>query len=156
MPLRLFLAKEHIGFALGVPRRALDEVTAVAQGKLRFGSTTTTAHRGGFQEGLAHHDLALRSARLLAFDTLAAVYESVERDGEPRPAALEDVMAVATYITEIAVDTCRWAFKAGGAHSLYSSDPLQRCLRDIVAGANHIFVKDDNLDVWGRHLLGIS
>jgi indole-3-acetate monooxygenase len=156
MPPFLFVANEHLGFALGVARRALDEATAVAQGKLRLGSTTTTAHRGSFQEQLGRHDLALRSARLLAFDTLAGVCADVEGDGHPMPGAVENVMAVGAYVTGIAIEVCTWAFKVGGAHALYRSHPLQRCLRDMIAGANHVYVKDENLDLWGRHLLGIA
>jgi alkylation response protein AidB-like acyl-CoA dehydrogenase len=156
MPFPFFVFNEHISFALGVGRRALDEATELAKGKLRFGSTATVAHRGSFQEQLAYHEISLRSARLLAFDTIERLSDFVEGGGSLQPETAADVAAVATYVTTIAVDICVWAFKVGGAHSLYRSHPLQRCLRDMMAAGNHAIVKDESLDVWGRCLLGMS
>jgi alkylation response protein AidB-like acyl-CoA dehydrogenase len=156
MPAMLFGANEHLGFTLGVARRALEEATRLAQTKLRLGSTTTIAHQGRFQAELADHELAFRSARLLAFDTIGRVSDLFEHGQDVPAETLAEVMAVATYVNNVAVDGCMWAFKSAGAHGLYRSHPLQRCLRDMIAAGNHFYVKDENLDVWGRSLLGIN
>jgi alkylation response protein AidB-like acyl-CoA dehydrogenase len=156
LPALLFIANGHLGFPLGVTRRALDEATTIAQGKLRPGNSTAIAHRGSFQQDLALHELGLRSARLLAYDTIGRMSEQVETGAKLPSGTTTEVMAVLTQVTRVAIDVCTWAFKTGGAHGLFRPHPLERCLRDMLAAGNHAYAKDDNLENWGRSLLGIS
>jgi alkylation response protein AidB-like acyl-CoA dehydrogenase len=152
----VFVGNEHMAFMLGAARRALDEVTASAAGKLRLGSTATLAARGAFQQQLARHEIALRGARLLAHDVVGRLWAGLEATGAPPSGAHLDVMAVSTHVAETATAVATWGFKATGAHGLFLGHPAWRCLRDILAGAQHIYVKDENLDVWGGRLLGMD
>ena len=63
--------------------------------------------------------------------------------------------AAATYATQTAVECCNVAFRFGGGTALQSKSPLQKCLRDINAAAQHIIVNDISYENYGQFLLGI-
>ena len=62
----------HAGFALGVSRRAIDEVLSLAGRKQRMGHATTVAGIERFQYELGRHTAKLRAARALLRAPLAA------------------------------------------------------------------------------------
>ena len=45
------------------------------------------------------------------------------------------------------------AFRYVGASGLYSTSPLQRLLRDLLAASQHIFVVDSHFETFGRQLV---
>jgi alkylation response protein AidB-like acyl-CoA dehydrogenase len=47
-------------------------------------------------------------------------------------------------------------FEAGGATSVYTSSPLERCFRDVHAAMQHIAVSSSSLELSGRVLLGLD
>jgi alkylation response protein AidB-like acyl-CoA dehydrogenase len=62
------------GFPLGVARRALDEVTALAVRKTRGDGTRTIAHDGHAQAVLASAEGSLRAARSFVFETIGDLW----------------------------------------------------------------------------------
>ena len=132
------------GFPLGVARRALDEITQLARTKRRGMSATTMAEDRVVRLALAHAEGGLQAARSFVLDAVDEVW-SIATAGE-RPGlaqerrlglAFQQAMKAATE----AVDT---AYRLGGAGAVYDTSPLQRCFRDIHAGAQHIVFSDDN------------
>ena len=149
-------AAGHAGFALGVGRRALDEITTLARTKQRMGAASPVAESPIFQRELARSEAKLRAARLLVFDAFGVVERAVLAGGEPE---LEDralVRTATTWATEVAAEVATFAYRAGGTDPLRSPSALQRAWRDILAGTQHIFVEDktytDSAQVW----LGIA
>ena len=63
--------------------------------------------------------------------------------------------SVATLATEVAVEVTTRAFRAGGGTTLYLTNSLQRCLRDINAAAQHLMVSDVAYENYGQFLLGL-
>ena len=61
----------------------------------------------------------------------------------------------ATYATDVAVEVCTQAFKYAGGAALQNSHILQRCLRDIHAGAQHQMVSDAAYENHGQFMLGL-
>ena len=152
-----FVAHEHAAFALGVGRRAIDEMTELAKTKTRgHVKTQGVAARGKFQFDLGHADTALDSAR----DHLLAVYGEaweIAQDGQADDPQLQArLRAGAAYATDIAVDVSRSMFSFAGGKSLYRGNIIERCLRDVQAGAQHIMVSNDAYDVLGRELMGLE
>ena len=56
----------------------------------------------------------------------------------------------------VASEVTEFAYRYGGASALYSSSPLQRCFRDMTAGAQHILVGENNFEYAGQVLLGVA
>ncbi|MDE0805438.1 MAG: hypothetical protein OSA99_19230 [Acidimicrobiales bacterium] len=47
-----------------------------------------------------------------------------------------------THATRVAADVISRCYRLGGGDALRDGHPLQRCMRDILAGTQHIFVDD--------------
>ncbi len=150
-----FVINEHVGFALGVGRRALDAVIDMAQTKKRGLQTSVLASRAVFQHQLAVCDLKLRAARALALDVYEAAWRSCCQHNSLEPRLQAELRSTATYVTEVAVDVATRAFRFGGGAALHHSHILQRCLRDLNAGAQHFMVNDSSYENQGQFMLGL-
>jgi alkylation response protein AidB-like acyl-CoA dehydrogenase len=73
--------------------------------------------------------------------------------GMPRRAALRLACTQAALNAAQAVDLM---FDAGGATSVYTSSPLERCFRDVHVKMRHIAVSPTSLELAGRVLLGLD
>ena len=71
------------------------------------------------------------------------------------PALQTELRAVATLATEVGVDVVDRAFRAAGGGALYQSSVLQRCFRDLHAGAQHVMVSDSTYESLGQFRLGL-
>jgi alkylation response protein AidB-like acyl-CoA dehydrogenase len=141
--------------ALGTARAALDDVVALAAGKVPLFAAAPLATNPRFQFALATADTELRAARALVHETAGAVWDTAARDDGPftleQSGQARAAAAWATHRAAAVVDT---AYRAGGGSSLYTDSPLQRRLRDVHAITQHFLVKDDTLTTAGAVLLG--
>jgi alkylation response protein AidB-like acyl-CoA dehydrogenase len=146
----------HAGWALGVARRALDEIRGIAQGgRARIGGIAMKDQQV-FQRALSEKTLALRSVRLLVHDTIGDIVRQLER-GDPMTKAMRDEMVSAvTYQTEVCMDVVNFAYMSSGSRGLRNPSILQRCFRDMCVGAQHIYVDPRCYDELGKGLLGVS
>ncbi|PKB71909.1 MAG: hypothetical protein BZY87_03105 [SAR202 cluster bacterium Io17-Chloro-G6] len=146
----------HCGFALGVGRRALDEVTKLAKAKKRGyrGGEMLVADRGSFQRFLGESDLRLRAAKALCLETIEEAWQSASQGIIPPPPLQIRMRASGTYSTEEASDVVSQAFRFGGGTAMYSDHVLQKCLRDIHASAQHQMVSDRAYENLGQFILG--
>ena len=80
--------------------------------------------------------------------------ESLSRSGDTlTPEMGAELHVVATHATQVALDAATMAFRYTGASGLYSTSPLQRLLRDLLAASQHIFVADIHFETFGRQLV---
>lgn len=151
-----FVTNEHSAFALGVGRRALSAVIEVGASKTRgYTSVNSLALRPAFQRMLSESHLRLRAARALNVEILEEAWRIV-CDGQPPPPPLQVQMrSVCTYSTDVATDVVSQAFRYAGGAALFESSVLQRCLRDINAGAQHQMVSDAAYENHGQFMLGL-
>jgi indole-3-acetate monooxygenase len=151
-----FVANEHVAFALGVGRRALDTLLASAQSKQRgYGQVSTLAARPAVQRALGEGELRLRAARALAIESYEKAWATVCAGQLLPPRLQAELRSVATFATDVAVDVTTQAFRYSGGTALYVTNVLQRCLRDINAAAQHLMVSDTAYENYGQFLLGL-
>lgn len=149
-----FVANEHSGVALGIARRALDEIIADAPFKKRGNPPTASlADREAFRGDIASCDLRLRSARALALQVYERAFQTACSGRAPDAAAQSEMRAVSTYVTQVAVDVATTAFRYAGGSAINRGNILQRCLRNINAAAQHFMVSDTALENYGASLL---
>jgi alkylation response protein AidB-like acyl-CoA dehydrogenase len=134
----------HCGFALGVGRRALEEVARISATKQRMGATAPIRDQQMFQHDFAFQDAAMRAARAYAFEVFGAAQAAVERGDALSAEQLHRVRQTTTYATRVAAESVRFAYTWAGTDALRPS-PLQRCFRDIHAATQHIFVDTSTL-----------
>jgi indole-3-acetate monooxygenase len=142
----------HSGFALGVARRALEELLTIVAGKARMGGTPI-AEQQHFQHELGVHDAALRSVRALVFDDFGRVEADLVAGRAPSDAARQQLRQTTTYATRVAADVVRFAYTWAGSHALRQPSVLGRCFRDMHAGTQHVFVDGTTLVDAGIRLL---
>ncbi len=148
---------EHVGFALGVGRRALDEIIDLAKSKHRgYAKQVSLADRQVFQRAVGEADLRLRAARSLMLEVFERAWHTVCSGQRPAPAQQAEMRSAATFATDVALDVTSMAFRYGGGSAVWLDRILQRCLRDIYVGASHLMVSDLAYELYGQVLLGCT
>jgi alkylation response protein AidB-like acyl-CoA dehydrogenase len=142
----------HCAFALGVGRRALDEVVDIAKRKHRMGAEPIRDQQL-FQHDLAVHDAAMLAARAFAFDAFGAAQAAVDAGSRPTVEQALRLRQATTYATRVAADATRFAYTWAGSDALRNPSVLGRCFRDISAGTQHLFVDNSTLTQTGQMLL---
>ena len=156
LPLIAFLSPAHAGFALGVARRALDEIAALAPQRSKAWSSVTLGSHAGFQTELGRREATLQAARAYAVSVFEAM-TSCARDARPLgPREWASIRMATTYVTEVAADAARFSYTAGGGRALYEGSILQRCFRDLHAATQHIAATDEAYEFGGRVQLGLE
>jgi alkylation response protein AidB-like acyl-CoA dehydrogenase len=151
-----FFLSVHAGFALGVGRRALDAIIALAQTKRRgYGKQMLLAERAVFQRMLGESDLRLRAVRSLVLELLEHAWARMCEGRTPEPALQIELRSATTLVTEVALDVTTQAFRYGGGSAVHLSNILQQCLRDLQVGAAHFMVSDVTYEQHGQCLLGM-
>ena len=153
LPTLVFISPEHAGVALGLARRALDELISLAKGKARMGGRAPLHARGAFLRDLGRADTRLRAARALLVDRLA------EGDRATTPVALDfvtDVRAAAAHVADVAVETATLAYRYAGGSAIDRDHPLHRAWRDVVTATQHVHTNDENYETWGEAISGFA
>jgi alkylation response protein AidB-like acyl-CoA dehydrogenase len=146
----------HTGFALGIGRRILDELRAIAM--MEMGRPMPLSVRGGgesFQEQYGEAEGKLRAARAFAYDGWADIEKTLERGDFADTRQLTLVRLALNHATTAVAEICTFAYRYGGGIALRDS-MLQRCFRDMNAGTQHATVSNMILRLCASELLGLS
>ena len=152
-----FVANEHVGFALGVARRALDTFIEkeVTRARSYAPGASRLSARQAIQRTLGTSELKIRAARELALDVNGEIWR-VTLAGQPLSIRQQcELRAVATYCTEVALQIVTEVFRYSGGGAIYEQNILQQCLRDINVAAQHLMVSEISYENLGRTLLGV-
>ena len=152
-----FVISDHAAFALGVARRALDEILELSPSKSRgYAEPTMIAASSTFQRDIGRADLELRAARELVVSVLEEAWESCCSGVVPPPPLQSRLRSAAVLATEVGAEVAGLALRYGGGASIYSSVALQRCFRDLNAAAQHRVVRQSSYENHGKFLLGMT
>jgi alkylation response protein AidB-like acyl-CoA dehydrogenase len=130
----------HAAFALGVGRRALDEIRAIATTRQRMGDPTPLAGRLTFQKEFVQAEAKLRAARLLVLDAFAELLATSRSGATETTEQRALVRAATTFATDAAREACDFAHLRAGTVAIRDGSVLQRCFRDIHTGSQHAFI----------------
>ncbi len=151
-----FVANEHPAVALGIARRALDEIIDSAPKKKRGNPPTSSlADREAFRRDIGTCDFRLRAARALSHEVFERAYEITCSGQVPGDDIQAEMRAVAAHVTFEAIDVATTAFRYAGGSAIHRGNILQRCLRNVNAAAQHFMVSDSALENYGATLLNI-
>ena len=134
--------------AIGLARRAQDELVALAGGKTPQGSAKPLAERQVTQAEVAKAEAGWRSARALVRETVAG---ATTVDDETRR-RLRLAATNATWSSARAVDAL---YSLGGGSAIHESHPLQRVFRDVHVVTQHAMVAERTYEPLGRMALGL-
>jgi alkylation response protein AidB-like acyl-CoA dehydrogenase len=143
----------HTGFALGVVRRALDELVAIAQTKHRMGAATPLRDSERFLHALGTLECRALANEALARTEFDAAQERIEALAAPDAEVTNRLRAVTVHVTQQGADIVRECYLLAGTTALREG-ALERCFRDIHAGTQHFFAGPASPIDFGRDLLG--
>jgi alkylation response protein AidB-like acyl-CoA dehydrogenase len=139
---------------IGLARRALDELVAIAPGKLVFPEFAMLGDLDHLHDRLARARALIASARTLIHDVVAAAWDEIERTGELQQEGRADVRLAMVHCAtacrtavDLIIDTATTAAIKGGS-------PIDRTHRDIVTASQHLVVNDRVYGMVGRVLMG--
>lgn len=139
---------KHIGFALGVAHNSLDCLVQHLARRASAGAVRQVTY-----DEVGRATVELTAARLVSHRTVEEVWSSASStEHVPFELAMR-LRAVARYSSEVAREICNLVVAHGGASSLDCLNPLQVCLRDMNAGAQHAEVSAAAYGELGRHLI---
>ncbi|MGW6054390.1 acyl-CoA dehydrogenase family protein [Streptomyces sp. NPDC055189] len=141
----------HTGWALGVGRRLLDELKRVAAA--RTGSRSAPVDTSQFHAEYATAEAGLRAARAWVYDTWQDVEQTLDR-GEVPGTEQDTLIRLAlnhttSTVSEVGRTVHRWAGSAA-----IRRGPVDRFLRDLGTGAQHITSSPVVLQNCGKYLSG--
>ena len=139
---------------LGLAQGALDDIHAIAAGKVPLLASAPLAANPHFQFELATADTELRAARALLYESAESAWETVTTGGELTLEQRARIRAAGVWVTARSVAVVESAYRSGGGSSIYVDCPLQRRLRDVHAVTQHFAVKPDTLTTAGAVLAG--
>ncbi len=141
---------------LGVARRALDEVTALALHKTPVTSQGLLRERSSAQIDLGRAEAILRSGRLLLFDTLGEAYRRCVA-GEPHTLEQKgELLMAGAHAMSSAVRAVELACGIAGTSAFRATNPLERCFRDVQTMRHHVFTSEARYGTFGQVLLGVE
>ncbi len=143
----------HSGWAMGVGRRLLDELQSmVAAKKGRAGSIAESDH---FQTQFAENEAAFRAARAFVMEAWRDV-ETTCNAGEAISVRQDTLVRLALgHITKTLLDVANFVYLAGGTTALRSG-PIERMVRDVHAGTQHVTSGPAMWRNCGRELAGLA
>jgi alkylation response protein AidB-like acyl-CoA dehydrogenase len=139
---------------IGLARRALDELVAIAPDKLVLPEFAFLGDLDHLHDRLARSRVLIASARALIHDVVGAAWDEIERTGELQQTGRADV--------RLAMVHCATACRTAVAHvvdtattaAIKRGTPIDRAHRDIVTASQHLVVNDRVYGMVGRVLMG--
>jgi len=153
-PMFAFFALSIAAAALGNARGAIDELTALAVGKVAQGSSRTLAERAATWSTVAQAEASLRAARAFYYQAIEEAWVAAQRPGQPVSVELRTGLRLAaTHAVRSAAEVARAMCDLGGGSAIYEDSPLQRRLRDAQTATAHFQVNPTTWELTGRLLL---
>lgn len=143
------------GFPLGVARRALDELTALAPMKRRGSSPSTIAEDPRLQYDLGRAEAAVQSARSFVYDVIGDAWTTITAGSTATPEQLGRVTLASQQAMLAALTAVDAAFGYAGASAVYAGHPLERCFRDLHTANQHIAFSGDGFSSYARAHLAV-
>jgi len=145
----------HTGFALGVVRRALDELRAIAKTKARMGAGIALKDSERFLYSLGTLESRFQSATAWVRRAFSELERDVHASGKVNPTLCNVVRQATVHITQEGADIVREAYLLAGTTGLRDG-ALQRCFRDIHAGSQHFFASPASTLDYARDLMAAT
>jgi alkylation response protein AidB-like acyl-CoA dehydrogenase len=131
-------AAGHAGWALGVTRRVLDEVAAIAISTTRLGATSPLSKNERFLFEFGVLEGRVRSGRAWVREASRAAEAEAARDGAISAFTASLLREACRKVNQDGADIARQAYLLAGTRALRDG-PIQEGFRDLHAGSQHFF-----------------
>jgi alkylation response protein AidB-like acyl-CoA dehydrogenase len=142
--------------ALGLARAAIDELILLAATKTPFGMASALSTRTTAQIAVCEALAAVGSARAFLLAETTRVWEMLQAGAAVSNERQAFLRISATHATAAAASAIDRMYTTAGGTALFAASPLQRCLRDVHAITQHLFVAPPTYELIGKILLGVE
>jgi alkylation response protein AidB-like acyl-CoA dehydrogenase len=130
----------HAAFAMGVSRRALQELVANVATKTRAGYSSSISNFQVFRHEFARHEAMYQSARAYLLQVYRDLQATVD-NGDLTTLEQRIRCAQANlWVHAVAADVVRLCHVWSGSIGLRNPSKIGRCMRDIYTATNHLVV----------------
>ena len=154
-PLLGILASNLPPLLLAVARRAIEEVSALAQGKVPVAASTVLRERASVQAKLAQAEAILRAGRVFLYETLSETWEATVAGEALSLRHKADVLLAMTHAVQSAVQAVELMYRMAGTSGVYTRSPLERYFRDVQVLRHHVFGAETRYETVGQVYLGL-
>ena len=141
---------------LGIARHAIDTLVELSGSKVASRSQQTIRQHAMLQADVGRAEALLRSGRAFLYETLDDAWQVVTAGETLSDTQRAMLWLAATQATTAATQAVDLMFSAGGSASVYTSSPLERCVRDIRIAGQHVCLVPSNYEMAGQALLGFD
>jgi len=148
-----FVSNEVPPLAIGLARRALDDMTELALHTARFPGGPTVGERAVFHKELGRAETRIKAARAVHREAMAQAWETAVAGTVPAEEIQLAVTTASIYAVETCADVVSDLFRYGGGRVLALSNPMQRHLRNVLAARQHLALSEEHYEAAGRYIL---
>jgi alkylation response protein AidB-like acyl-CoA dehydrogenase len=149
-----FVSNEVPPLAVGLARRALDDMTALATRTARFPGGPLVSDRAVFHKELGRAEVKLNAARLLHRHAMLACWSAAVSGVSPPEELQVAVTTASVFAVETAAEIVVDLFRYGGGRVLALTNSMQRHLRNILAARQHLALSEEHYEAAGRLRIG--
>lgn len=142
--------------AVGIARRSIDELVALAEDKRPQGSSRSLRERPVVQADTGQAEARLRSAWAFLRDGIEEVSAIADAGCSATVEQRRTIRLAATHATQSAAQVAELMYKAAGGAAVYRTSPIQRCFRDAFVATQHAMVAPRMFETAGRIRLGLE
>jgi alkylation response protein AidB-like acyl-CoA dehydrogenase len=155
-PLGLLFACGFASVAVGVARRALDEVIDLAGGKQPRGQRELLRDQAMVQSHIGRAEAIWRATRAHLHDTVRSVWAAVSDSGAMTLEHRALLRLAATHTIHQAAEAIDIVYKLAGSTAVFMHSPLQRCFQDIHVITQHLQGRLAHYESVGQFFLGLA
>ncbi len=148
-----FVSNEVPPFCVGMARRALDDMTALAGRTARWPDGPTLSDRAVFRNELGRAEVLIRAARLVHRDAVQRAFQTAQQGNVPSAAEQMALTTASVFAVETCADVVSDLFRYGGGRVLSLASPVQRHLRNALAARQHVAVSEEFYEAAGQLLI---
>jgi alkylation response protein AidB-like acyl-CoA dehydrogenase len=141
------------GVMSGNAKAALSEFAAAASGK-KMPTGRLLSERSTIQAAFAQAEAEYGGARALLMGEIDAAWDEAQGGAEISVPQRARVRLAATHMVRTSAEVVRRVQDLAGGASVFTSDPLQRRLRDAQTATAHVMTGPATYEMTGRVLLG--
>jgi alkylation response protein AidB-like acyl-CoA dehydrogenase len=145
MGLAAFGCAGHAAIAMGLMRRALEEVARITLSKKRPGGTATISESAVFRHGFSEHEAMFQASRAFVYQVFRDAEQTVLRGEALTAEQRVRFRQATTWVHNVGAAVVTFCHTWGGSDAIRNPTALGRCTRDIYVATQHVFVDQATL-----------
>lgn len=141
------------GVPLGIGRRAIDIVRDLAAEKLVVPELVLMKDMTRVQLAVAEAETKLGAARAYVYESLDRLWDTVSSGDMPSHEVRTAIILSRAHAFRAARSVTQLMCDTVGGSSIYTTNPLERLLRDVITINQHVVAQDRVLEMVGASLL---